>query len=236
MSRNFPNTSWSLILAAADSGYPASGDALADLCETYWYPLYAYARRSGYSPEEACDCTQGYFTKLLEKHYLRDAHQERGRFRSFLLASFRNYLANERDRDTAIKRGGGVTILPIEVETAEGFYALEPRENLTPQKLFERRWATTLLDRALLAVQREFDSSGKASLFAAAKVFLTGEGRGALYADVADELGMTEGALKVAVHRLRKRFRDAVREEIAATVERPEEVEEELRFLFQAVV
>ena len=235
MSRNFPSTSWSLILAAADSGYPTSDEALASLCATYWYPLYAYTRRTGYSPEAACDCTQGYFTKLLEKHYLRDARRERGRFRSFLLASFRHYLSNERDRHGAIKRGGRVTILPIELETAEGFYALEPREDLTPQKLFERRWATTLLERALSTVQREFDNAGKTRLFAAAKVFLTGEDEEALYADIADKLGMTGGAFKVAVHRLRKRFRDAVRAEISATVERPEEVDEELRFLFQAV-
>jgi RNA polymerase sigma factor (sigma-70 family) len=231
----FPITSWSLILAASDSGHAGSQEALAQLCATYWYPLYAYARRLSYAPDAAYDCTQGYFAKLLEKRYLHDADPERGRFRSFLLTSFRHYLLNERAHERAAKRGGGEALLSIDIETAEGRYALEPRENLTPERLFERRWAITLLESALADVQRECESSGAGRLYGVAKAYLTGESGAAPYSEAAGELGISVGAFKVAVHRLRRRFREAVRRRIAATVEQPEQIEEELRFLFRAI-
>jgi DNA-directed RNA polymerase specialized sigma24 family protein len=231
----FPSTSWSLILAASDGEHAGSVEALAQLCATYWYPLYAYARRLGYATDAACDCTQGYFTKLLEKRYLHDAHQERGRFRSFLLTSFRHYLSNERDHERAAKRGGGAPLLSIDMETAEGRYALEPREDLTPERLFERRWAILLLDGALSDVQRECENAGTSRFFHLAKAYLTGESGAAPYCEAAGELGISVGAFKVAVYRMRRRFREAVRKRIAATVEQPAQIEEELRFLFRAV-
>ena len=231
----FPSTSWSLILAASDEGDAGCNEALAQLCATYWYPLYAYARRLSYAPDAACDYTQGYFAKLLEKRYLHDADQERGRFRSFLLTSFRHYLSNERAHERAAKRGGGALLLSIDMETAEGRYALEPREDLTPEKLFERRWAITLLDGALADLQRECESGGTGRFFGVAKIYLTGESGAAAYCEAAGELGISAGAFKVAVHRLRRRFREAVRRRIAATVEEPAQIEEELRFLFRAV-
>jgi RNA polymerase sigma-70 factor (ECF subfamily) len=197
--------------------------------------LYAYARRLGYTPDLAGDCTQGYFAKLLEKRYLQSADQERGRFRSYLLASFRHYLANERAHERAIKRGGGAPLLSIDMETAEGRYAMEPREDLTPERLFERRWAITLLDGALADLQKECQSEGSSRFFRMAKPYLTGESGAAPYSEAAGELGISAGAFKVAVHRLRRRFRDAVRRRIAATVEEPAHIEEELRFLFRAV-
>jgi DNA-directed RNA polymerase specialized sigma24 family protein len=224
-----------MILAASDAGHAGFDEALAELCGTYWYPLYAYARRLGYCPDSACDSTQGYFAKLLEKRYLQDAQEERGRFRSFLLASFRHYLSNERAHERAVKRGGGAPLLSIDMETAEGRYALEPREDLTPERLFERRWAIMLLDGALADVQAEWESAGSARFFGVAKVYLTGESGAAPYCEAAGTLEMSVGAFKVAVHRLRRRFRDAVRSRIAATVGQPEQIEEELRFLFRAI-
>jgi RNA polymerase sigma-70 factor (ECF subfamily) len=225
-----------MILAASDAGHAGFDEALAELCGTYWYPLYAYARRLGYSPDAACDCTQGYFAKLLEKRYLQDADEERGRFRSFLLASFRHYLSNESAHRRAAKRGGGAPLVSIDMETAEGRYALEPREDLTPERLFERRWAIMLLEGALTDVERECESAGSSRFFSVSKAYLTGESGAAPYCDAAGELGISVGAFKVAVHRLRRRFRDAVRNRIAATVGQPGQIEEELRFLFRAVV
>jgi RNA polymerase sigma-70 factor (ECF subfamily) len=224
-----------MILAASDAGHAGFDKALAELCGTYWYPLYAYARRIGYPADAACDCTQGYFAKLLEKRYLEDAQEERGPFRSFLLASFRNFLSNERDYERAVKRGGGAPLLSIDMETAEGRYALEPSDDLTPEKLFERRWAILLLEGALADVQRECESGANGRFFGVAKAYLTGESGAAPYCVAADELEISAGAFKVAVHRLRRRFRDAVRQKIAATVGQPEQIEEELRFLFRAI-
>jgi RNA polymerase sigma factor (sigma-70 family) len=235
MKGRFPSTSWSLVLAAGRSEVEGSEEALATLCRVYWYPLYAYARRCGFGPEEARDLTQGYYAKLLEKHYLRDARRERGRFRSFLLASFRHYVSNARDRERALRRGGGIAILPIEMETAEGLYALEPQDDSTPERIFEKRWARTVLERALSRVRSEFDAAGKAAHFQSMKVFLSGEDAPGSYAERAARLGMTEGAYKVAVHRLRKSFQKALQGEIADTLERPEDVEKEIRFLFQVL-
>jgi RNA polymerase sigma factor (sigma-70 family) len=234
--RHFATTRWSVVLAAgADASSPGVREALATLCETYWYPLYAFLRSRGYQPEAAQDLTQAFFTRLLEKHAIRHADPARGRFRSFLLASLKNFAANERDREIAGKRGGGVPIVPLEIETAEGRFQMEPPSDETPERVFDRRWALTLLDRVMSRLQAETSRGGKSSQFDRLKTYLTGDQPQLSYAQTASELGMSEGAVKVAVHRLRKRFRDLVREEIAQTVSSPEQIEDELRHLWSSV-
>jgi RNA polymerase sigma-70 factor (ECF subfamily) len=232
----FPATSWTLIVAAGGGeSNTATRRALEHLCEGYWVPLYSYARRRGYSPEDAADHTQGYFVRLIEKNYLRELDVDRGRFRSFLLASFTHYLCNEHDRTRAAKRGGSVSLVPISVEAGERVYALEPSSDLTPERVFERRWATTLLEHAMASLRRDFEKKGKANVFDVLKVYLTGEKHEGQYASHAAQLGVAPGALRVEVHRLRKRFQKAVRDRIAETVSRDEDVEDELRFLIEAL-
>jgi RNA polymerase sigma-70 factor (ECF subfamily) len=231
--RRFATTRWSQVLAAGRAQTTSSRGALAGLCEAYWYPLYAYVRRWGHGPDEAQDLTQEFFTRLLEKHYLRDADPTRGRFRSFLLASLKHFLSNERDRATAVKRGGRAQIVPLEIETAEGLYRLEPPDADTPEKVFERRWALMLLERTLGRLRDEFEAGGRREVFARLEGYLTGERDTVPYAQLAAELGMTEGAIKVAVHRLRKRFGALLREEIGDTVSDPAQVDDEIRELFR---
>jgi len=234
---HFATTRWSLVLAAgADGSSPAVLDALGALCETYWYPLYAFLRGRGYSAENAQDLTQAFFARLLEKHAIRHADPARGRFRSFLITSLKNFASNERDRDIAGKRGGGAPILSLDMENAEGRFQMEPPSDETPERVFDRRWALTLLDRVMSRLQAETAARGdKASPFDRLKPYLTGDEPQLSYAQTASELRMSEGAVKVAVHRLRRRFRDLVRDEIAHTVSSPEEVEVELRYLWSAV-
>ncbi len=229
----FATTRWSLVLTAGQKASARSTDALTSLCEMYWYPVYAFIRRQGCRAEEAGDLTQEFFTRLLEKGYLHDADPARGRFRTFLCTSVRHFLSNERDRARALKRGGGQPSISFDAETAEGHYQLEPRDDLTPEKLFDRRWAMLLLERALVRLQEEHVLAGKADLFRHLKGFLSA-GSGP-YRDAADALGMTEGAVKVAVHRLRRRFRDALVEQIAETVANPSEIDAEIAFLLKAV-
>lgn len=231
----FATTHWSVVLAAGRSSTAKSQQALATLCETYWYPLYAYLRRAGHNAEDAQDLTQGFFAQLLEKGWLSAADPERGRFRSFMLASLKHYVANERDRATAQKRGGVNPPLPLELETAEGRYSLEPRDNTTPEKLFDRRWALTLLDRVLGRLRAELKQREKDETFDRLKVFLTGEKAQVSYRELGVELGMSEGAVKVTVHRLRRRFRELLHDEIAQMVTSREEVDDELRYLVTAV-
>lgn len=231
----FATTHWSLVLAAGGSSSPETQDALAALCRTYWYPLYAYVRRQGYQPAEAQDLTQAFFTRLLEKHYLRDVQQERGKFRSFLLAALKHFLANERDRVRAQKRGGDRSLVSMDIQQAERRYSHEPKHEITPEKLFEKRWALTLLDEVLDSLQEEWHRAEKANLFERLKVYLSGDADAVPYRQVAEETGLSEGAVKVAVHRLRRRFRDLLRAEIAHTVARPEEIDDEIRDLFTAV-
>jgi RNA polymerase sigma factor (sigma-70 family) len=234
--RHFATTRWSVVLAAgADTSSARVHEALATLCETYWYPLYAFLRSRGYKPEDAQDLTQAFFARLLEKDTLRHADPARGRFRSFLLASLKNFAANERDREIAMKRGGGVPIVSLEIETAEGRFQMEPPSDDTPERVFDRRWALTLLDRVMSRLKAETSRSGKPSQFDRLKTYLTGDQPQPSYAQTAFELGMSEGAVKVAVHRLRRRFRDLVREEIAQTVSSPDEIEDELRHLWSSV-
>ncbi len=231
----FATTHWSVVLAAGDVASPGSRRALAALCEAYWFPLYAFARRLGRQPDDASDLTQAFFARLLEKGYLRAADPSRGRFRSFLLAAFKHFLAREHDRATALKRGGGKHPISLDLASAEGRYRLEPASGLTPERAYERRWALTLLDRVIGRLRDESAASGKGGLFDRLKVFLTGESDSPTHRQVAAELGMTEGAVKVAVHRLRRRFRELVLDEIGRTVDGPAEVEDELRHLFEAL-
>ncbi|MBL8214560.1 MAG: sigma-70 family RNA polymerase sigma factor [Bryobacterales bacterium] len=202
---------------------------MATLCENYWYPLYAYLRRRGYAADQAQDFTQDFFIRLLEGRYLDRADPEKGRFRSFLLTSLKFFVADQQDRQRAEKRGGGA-VVPLEFESGEERYQREPGHDETPERLFERRWALAVLERAVERLRSEFEQNGHAGQFDRLKAFLLGRSD-APYAALALDLNTTEGAIKVAIHRLRKRYRELVRREIADTVADPGEVESELRFL-----
>jgi RNA polymerase sigma-70 factor (ECF subfamily) len=231
----FGSTRWSVVVAAGATPSPDANRALAMLCEQYWYPLYAFVRRRGYDPDTAQDLTQGFFARLLEKRDIGGARPEKGRFRSFLLGGFVHYLSNERDRALAKKRGGGTTMLSIDFPVAEDRYCHQPVDNRTPEKLYERRWALTLLESVLQQLKEEHGKIGKGRVFEALAPTLTAE-RGALpYRTLADRLDMSEMAVKVAVHRLRHRYRRLICETVAQTVCDPAEVEEEIRFLFSAL-
>jgi RNA polymerase sigma-70 factor (ECF subfamily) len=228
----FQTTHWSLVLAARDRAAPQARAALADLCAAYWYPLYAFVRRKGHDPERAADLTQEFFARLLEKDYLRSVDPAKGRFRSFLLAACSHFLANQRDRAAARKRGGGRPPVSIDVRDAEGRYRAEPAHDLTAERLFERRWALTLLDGVLEQLGGEFQRAGKGALYDRLKLVLVGAQEAVSYAQVGRELGMTEAAVKKAAQRLRGRYRELLRERIAATVGDPGQVEDEIRELF----
>ncbi len=229
----FSTTHWSIVLAAGDTQTPQAHEALSNLCQTYWYPLYAFVRRQGYSRHDAQDLTQEFFARLLRSHYFAAADRKRGRFRSFLLASLKHFLMHEWEKARAAKRGGGQQIFSLDTESGEMRYASEPAES--PEKLFDRRWALTLLDRVVRRMESDYAQAGKGNQFAELKPALTGEKGLPAYTDIATRLGMTEGAVKVAVHRLRQRYRELLLAEIAHTVSRPEEVEQELRELFSAL-
>jgi RNA polymerase sigma-70 factor (ECF subfamily) len=231
----FATTHWSLVVAARDGSASEAREALAALCGTYWYPLYAFIRRQGHGADEAQDLTQGFFAQLLERDFLDSVDRAKGRFRSFLLAACRHFLANEYDRARAQKRGGGRAMLSLDFQAAEGRYSLEPAHELTPEKVFDRHWALTLLDQVLSRLRDEFTRAEKAGLFERLKGYLTGERSAGPYAQAAAELDMTEGALKVAVHRLRRRYRELLQEEIGRTVSDPAEVKEEIADLFAAL-
>lgn len=226
--KSFPTTLWTLVLHAARNDPAQAHSALAQLCQSYWYPLYSFVRRRGHSPHDAQDLTQAFFAQLLEKRGLGHVDPEQGRFRSFLLAALKNFLANDWDRSNALKRGGGRTIVSLEQERAESRYQLEPSHDLTPDRHFERQWAMTLLDQALAALRAEYHAEGKGDLFEELKTVLTGQ-PGA-YTDMAARLGRSDGAIKVAVHRLRRRYRELMRARIAETVG-ASDVEDELRHL-----
>ncbi len=231
---SFATTHWSLVLAARDRAEPGADDALASLCALYWYPLYAYVRRRGHGADDAHDLTQSFFARLLEKDFLAAVDRGKGKFRSFLLASCNHFLANEHDRARARKRGGGRRLLSLNAADAEGRYLAEPADDLTPERLFDRRWALALLQEVMGRLRAEFEAKGKARMFERLRGFLVGE-KGTGYRRAADELRLSEGAVKVAVHRLRQRYRELLHEEIARTVGAPEEVEEEIRALFAAL-
>jgi DNA-directed RNA polymerase specialized sigma24 family protein len=232
---SFATTHWTIIATARDGDAAAARAALAELCRTYWYPLYAFIRRKGHAADEAQDLTQEFFARLLERDFLGAVDRSKGKFRSFLLAACQHFLANEHDRANAQKRGGGRFHYSLELHDAEALYTREPIHMLTPEKLFERRWALTLLNDVLLRLKAEFDQAQKGPLFDRLKTFLTQPADSAPYRDLAAELQMSEGALRVAVHRLRQRYRELLEATIAQTVETPEQVQEEIRSLFAAL-
>jgi len=224
-----------VVARAGRGGSAEARAALATLCESYWFPLYAFVRREGCSADDAQDLIQAFFVRLLEKNYLAVADRARGRFRSFLLAALKHFLANERKRGRAQKRGGGRAAISLDFPAAENRYRLEPADELTPERLYEKRWALALLDRVLQRLRDELAGAGKLARFDHLKQFLTGEPETESYRQIAGELAMSEGAVKVAVHRLRRRYRELLEDEIAQTVAGPEEVEEERRALLAAV-
>jgi RNA polymerase sigma-70 factor (ECF subfamily) len=231
----FATTHWSVIAAAQDPASPQAREALALLCTSYWYPLYAYIRRHGYAADQAQDLTQGFFTGLLERNTFAVVDPAKGKFRSFLLTACKHYLGHERQKANAQKRGGGRKVLSLDFADAEARYGTEPAHTLTPEKLFDRRWALAMLDQVLGRLREEYAGKGNLTLFERLRVFLLGDRNALPHRQVAEELNMTEGAVKIAAHRLRGRFRELVREEIARTVDRAEDIEDEIRALFSAL-
>jgi RNA polymerase sigma factor (sigma-70 family) len=228
-SSQFPTTRWTLVLAAGAPHPTEARSALVSLCEGYWYPLYAWLRRRGYPADQAQDLTQEFFVRVLEGRYIDRADPEKGRFRSFILTSLKLFVADEKDRQRAQKRGGG-TVLPLELSSGEERYRREASHSETPERIFERRWALAVVDRVVENLRNEFVQHGRPEHFERLKVFLLGHSD-APYAALAREMNTSEGALKVAIHRIRKRYRELFRQEIAHTVADPAEVESELRFL-----
>lgn len=232
----FVTTHWSVVVAAGQSDTTRSQAALEKLCRAYWFPLYAYARRRGYSVEDAQDLTQEFFARVLEHQWLARADQAKGRFRTFLLTAMGRFLANEWDKVRALKRGGGHRNIPIQLDAAETRYGVEPAaDTRTPEQAFEYRWALALLDEVVGQLEAEFHSRGQADMFTALKPCLVGDRASQPYAELAGKLGMEEGAVKVAVHRLRQRYRELLRAEIANTVDSPGEVDAEMRHLFNVL-
>jgi len=234
-SAQFATTHWSVVLAAGERELPQAAEALEKLCRTYWYPLYVYVRRQGNSPEDAQDLTQIFFSRVLEKNYFAKADRDRGKFRTFLLGSLKNFLINEWKRAGRLKRGGDLTFLSIDANVAEDRYAAEPANESNPDAAYEQRWAVTLIEQVLTALRQEFNAADKARLFEELKGFIWGDKSTASYAEIAGHLNLTEGTVKVAVHRLRQRFRQLLRAEVAHTVARPEDVDGELRHLIAVV-
>ena len=231
----FVTTHWSVVLAAGRGDSTRSRAALEKLCRNYWYPLYAFVRRLGHSAHDAEDLVQSFFAVCLEKNYLGAVEQGRGRFRSFLLIALKRFLANEWDKQRAQKRGGAQIPVALDSLTAEERYALEPAEQLSADKLFDRRWALTLLERVVQRLEAEQHAAGKGEQFEALKECITAVGRGTPYVELAQQLSTSEGAVKVAVHRLRSRYRELLEEEIANTVASPADIDEERRELLRAL-
>lgn len=229
----FSPTHWSVVLAAGGlKASPEADRALETLCATYWYPLYAYARRQGLGPEDAQDATQGFFARLLEHEYLAHASPERGRFRSFLLAGFQRHLVSEwRRTQAARRRPDSGRVASLDYTAAEDRYTHEPPDVRTPELLYEQRWAAALMDRALAALRADYTQDGRGELFETLKDLVWGRGGGLSYTAIAEQLGLSEGAVKVAVHRMRTRFREFVRAEVAATVGDESDIDGELRHL-----
>lgn len=227
--RDFATTHWSIVLKAQDPNASQAFDALGKLCRAYWYPLYAFVRRQGHSPEESEDLTQEFFSRLMEKNALDSVDRRKGRFRSYLLASMKHLLANEWNRGQRQKRGGGLTILSLDELHAEERYCQEPADKLTPEKVYERRWAETLIDSVTLQLRDEFVAAGQTARFEELKVFLLAGDQPDTYAFAADRLGMTEGAVRTAIYRMRQRYGALFRAEIAQTVTSLSEMEDEIR-------
>lgn len=231
----FATTHWSVVMAAGGEDLPQRSEALEKLCRSYWYPLYAYIRRRGFSPEDAQDLTQEFFARLLRKNYPAQADRAKGKFRSFLLLTLNHFLADEFDRASTLKRGGGQVFISLDQELAEGRYLREPQDNLSPEKLFEQRWAQTILENALKRLRTEYEADSQPETHAVLKGFEPGEQTALSYVEAAARLGINESALKSKIHRLRQRHRELVREEIAQTVCVSAEVDEELRHLIAII-
>lgn len=231
----FATTRWSVVLSASNQHATHWATALETLCRTYWYPLYAYTRRLGHAPHDAQDLTQEFFLRVLQKDYFKSVAPEKGKFRTFLILALKRFLANQWDRARAQKRGGGHVPLSLDATTAEARYQVEPADGLSPDRIYERRWALTLLEEVIAALRDECGRAGRATEFEALKVFLTAPKGAVPYAEVAARLGMAEGALRVAVHRLRRRYRELFREHIAHTVSQPNEIDDEIRHLLSVL-
>jgi RNA polymerase sigma factor (sigma-70 family) len=231
----FATTHWSVVTAAGKGDSPQAADALAQLCRTYWYPLYTYVRRQGHGAQDAEDLTQEFFARFLAKEYFGRADPALGRFRSFLLACLENFLAEQGRQARRLKRGGGQTVVSWDSRTAEERYSLEPADLTTPEQVYDRRWALTLLEAVLARLAEEQSATGKRETFDQLKGYLWEEAREVSYAETGARLNMTEGAVKVAVHRLRRRLRHLLREEVAQTVAGGEDVDEELRHLISVI-
>jgi RNA polymerase sigma-70 factor (ECF subfamily) len=227
----FATTHWSVVLAAADSTLPEAETALEALCRTYWYPLYAFVRHRGHSPQDAQDLVQGFFARLLERHDLAAVEPGHGRFRSFLLTALRHFLANEWDRAQAAKRGGGERRMPLDEILAESQYSREPVHELTAERLYERSWAWTVLEQVCARLREEFRAADQSARFELLEKFLPGEDSELTYAQAGERLGLSEGSVKSEVHRLRQRYRAVLREQIAQTVATPDDVAGEIRHL-----
>jgi RNA polymerase sigma-70 factor (ECF subfamily) len=228
---SFRTTSWTIVLAASVDSSADPDGALAHLCQIYWHPVYAFIRRRGYDRNQAEDLTQGFFARLLEKKYLLDADRERGKFRSFLLTAVKHFLANEWDRSQTLKRGGGRAAVSIDLVEAERWYGPSTVEAATPEQLFERRWALSLLEQVMAKLRAEFRDAGKSGQFDVLAGFLNRDAETDRYQAVAERLGLSSGALRMSVHRLRRRYRELLRAEIAGTVGAPDQIDDEIRFL-----
>jgi RNA polymerase sigma-70 factor (ECF subfamily) len=236
MDGRFKTTQWSLVRACGDSADPAlHREALTALCRLYWPPVYHYIRCRGNDAESARDLTQGFFARLLEKEFVRKADRERGRFRSFLLTCVKRYVADERDRAQARKRGGGLTILPLEFETVESSIQHQLADPRTPETIFEKRWAVTVVKQAISRLEQEMGRSGKQRQFERLRPWLTGKGLASRYSTLAADLGISEQALRVAIHRLRRRLGQLLREEVASTVSDRAELDAEMHALYEAL-
>jgi len=231
--RSFQTTHWSQVLRAAEGDSAESREALAELCQAYWYPLYAFVRRRGYNAADASDLTQSYFTLLVEKEYLRQVRPTAGRFRYFLLASLKNFLSNERDRERALKRGGGIRLFSLDAAQAEHRYREEPTDPLTPEAIFERRWALTVVERTMERLRQEFRNRGRQEHFELIEHHLTGQKPKTSYREIAAQLGVSEDAVKAEVSRARRRYGQLLRFVIGETVAGVEEIDKEIRYLLQ---
>ncbi len=231
----FATTHWSVVLSAGAPDAPGAEAALDRLCRDYWYPLYAYLRRQGVNSQDAEDLTQEFLADLLRRDSLRSVAPEKGRFRSFLLVALKRFLINARERSHAAKRGGGAEHVPFDTDLAERRYQTEPSGDWSADRIFERRWALILLERVMARLRTEAVARGKSAEYEGLKVFLTAEAPGARYAEAGGALGLTENTARVAVHRLRRRFRELFREEIAHTVARPEDIDDEIRHLLASL-
>ena len=231
----FATTHWSVVLAAADEPSPQVEAALARLCQTYWLPVYAFVRKRGHSPEQAQDFTQAFFANFLEKQHVMKANQERGRFRSFLMTSVENFLRNENDRAQAQKRGGGRKLISLDEQDAEARYLCEPTTETDPAKAFEQRWAATLLNTVISRLQAEFGAAERGDLFESLQAHLWGDVESTPYPELAERFGLSLANVKTTAHRMRQRYRDLLREEIAHTVALPSQIDDEIRHLMQVV-